>query len=105
MANTNEQWRRTFRRGERRFRNERSVAFFNGWLFIVSSPLLMLGGTVVVVEEYGLLGLRTCGSGRMSAPISRRVRPPRISLAADGLVLLFAGRNSHTDFSTRRRNR
>lgn len=54
MASTNhDEWRRTLRREERRFRTVRSVAFFNGWLLIVASPLMMLVGTGAAVKEYG----------------------------------------------------
>jgi hypothetical protein len=57
MANPNQdKWQRALHREERRFRNRHATAFFNGWLLIVASPLMMLIGTAQAVKEYGPLG-------------------------------------------------
>jgi hypothetical protein len=49
---------RSLRRGERRFKNNRSTALWNGWLLILASPMLFLAGVGRAIKEDGpILGV------------------------------------------------
>ena len=76
---------RTLRYLERQFKNRRSIAFFNGWMLIIASPILFIIGVGQAMKkpEPGwdiLAGLLICAiflvPGILSVRASRRMKRP-----------------------------